>query len=571
MNWRILRSGAPGICVVLGATYTTIAMVVGGPIWPVVGLLWVTVGVYWAAHGRTAQTPAIPDEAEVLRSVIHSIPHRVFWKDRNSVFLGSNLKFAQDAGVGTPDALIGKTDYEMSWAEQAERFRRGDREAMDRGEPMLNFEEPQDRPDGSQAVLLTSKVPLRRPDGEVYGILGMYVDITERKEMEEDLRQAREAAEQASQAKSAFLANTSHEIRTPMNGVLGMLELALDEPLPEPVRERLSIAKRSANALLAIINDILDLSKIEAGQMSVYKSETHLPSLLAEIEMMFQHRAEGKGLSFGVVLPKPIPEHYHTDPVRLRQCLINLIGNALKFTDSGEVRVEASLEAEGLVISVVDTGIGIPEDQQQAIFESFQQAHGSLSVRGGTGLGLSICQQLVALLGGTLQVESTEDQGSRFTMVFPGPQKPVALSSVLKATAAAPTEVPQLSGPVLLVEDNTINQQVAGSFLSKTGLQVDIASDGQEGLERLLADPERYRLVLTDVNMPRLSGLEMTRRARAAGYDQPIIVLSASAMADEIRQSLDAGCDEHITKPIDRAHLYTLLTHYLTPKAVKSA
>jgi len=510
------------------------------------------------------------EELAVLRNIIENIPHRVFWKDQDSVYLGGNARFASDAGVDTPEALVGRTDFELVWSEQAELFRRDDRKTMDCGEPLINFEEPQDRPDGTQAVLLTSKVPLRREDGEVFGILGMYVDITERKQMEEALRRA-------SAAKSTFLANTSHEIRTPMNGVLGMLDLVLDEPLSQGIRQRLLIAQRSAKGLLDIINDILDISKIEAGKMAITDQEFDLPEMLCELQQTFSPLAAGRRVRLVADLDSSIPRTIITDPVRLRQCLINLLGNAIKFTNKGTITLRGSTVDEGdrelLVLSVQDTGIGIPPERLDRIFESFEQAHSTLSAQGGAGLGLSICRRLAGLMGGGVRVSGVVGQGSTFTLVLP-PESPCPTARVIDLRAVSPqrhrVEIPALFGDSLLAEDNEINIRVAQAMLEKTGAQVNVVKNGRDALEAVRCAPERYSLVLTDLHMPEMDGLELVKALRAEGFTVPIAILSASVMSDDVRRSLEAGCDAHLSKPIVRKDLYALLSRHLPapPSAV---
>lgn len=524
--------------------------------------------------GRTERASLVSEDVAVLRNIIENIPHRVFWKDRRSVYLGANRRFAADAGLDSPDQLVGLSDDDLVWAEQAELFQSDDRATMDNGVPLINFEEPQDRPDGSRAVLLTSKVPLRRANGEVFGILGMYIDITERKQMEEALREAVQQASQASQAKSTFLANTSHEIRTPLNGVLGMLDLVLDEPLPDEVRGRLRVAQRSAQGLLDIINDILDISKIESGKVTIRPQAVDLPEMLQELQQTFSPLAAGQNITLRARLDSPIPARIITDPVRLKQCLINLLGNAIKFTDQGTVTLRARTQAgesgeEWLLLSVQDTGLGIPPERLELIFESFEQAHGALSARSGTGLGLSICRRLVTLMGGEITVISAVDQGSTFTIRLPcaTPDSVERITALSAAARPQRVEIPSLRGRVLLAEDNEINIQVARAMIEKTGIKVDVARDGRAALEAIQKAPARYALLLTDIHMPEMNGLQLVETLRAEGFTLPIVILSASVMSDDIRRSMEAGCDAHLAKPIVRPTLYALLARHFPAAA----
>lgn len=443
------------------------------------------------------------------------------------------------------------------------------------GEPLLDIEEPQSRPDGQEAVLLTSKVPLRDPGGSVVGMLGMYVDITRRKQLERDLERAKVDAEAASHAKSVFLANTSHEVRTPLNGVIGMLDLALDEPLPDRVCGRLGSARASAITLLGIINDVLDLTTLEADQLAVEPAEMPLRPLLAELLHTMQPPADQKGRSLSVHIDGPVPARIHSAPLRLRQCLLNLLGNAVKFTDQGRValtvRVIHQDTAPEVVFEVGDTGIGISYTARATLFDSFSQAHGQRSVAaGGVGLGLSICARLVGQLGGRIEVASEEAKGSTFSVHLPvglgaeraGRLDTGPLDQGIFIPPASPTIA--LAGRVLVAEDNPVNQEVARGLLERIGLDVEVVSDGQAALERLEDTTQpTVDILLTDIQMPRLDGLSLTRALRDRGATLPIVALTASAMRSDVQAAVDAGCSDHLRKPIDRALLAKSLAHWL--------
>jgi signal transduction histidine kinase/ActR/RegA family two-component response regulator len=363
---------------------------------------------------------------------------------------------------------------------------------------------------------------------------------------EAELEKARQAAEVANQAKSMFVANISHEIRTPVNGLLGMLELSLMDDMPDGHRETLQTAKSSTLSLLGLLNDLLDFSKIDAGGMALESIPFDLPKLVNDVARLFRPQARQKGLELAVDVPQmPLVEG---DPTRIRQVLLNLVGNAVKFTERGRVSIEVSVRGSDPLevrFSVSDTGIGIPREKLPLIFEAFTQADSDTTRRyGGTGLGLAICNRLIALMGGTLEVHSDAGKGSRFTFNL----------RLVKAlgTPAAVVEEPAPKIPplrVLVVEDNTINQRVTEGLLSRDGHDVTIAANGVEAVAA--CESGGFDLVLMDVHMPEMGGLQATQVIRASekGGHVPIIGLTASASDSDRRQCLEAGMDEYVAKP----------------------
>ncbi len=396
----------------------------------------------------------------------------------------------------------------------------------------------------------------------------------------EELEKAMHTALEASQAKSEFLANMSHELRTPMNGLLGMLDLVLDSGLSYDQREQLETAQRCAYSLLGLLNDILDLSKIEAGKMLLEKIPFSLRTVLADCVQSQMAKATQKGLDLRFVAPAAGSYEILGDPLRMRQILANLLSNALKFTDRGSVRVDlnATPRPDGRIqvsFSVRDTGSGIPADKLPEIFEKFTQADGSISRKyGGTGLGLAITRRLVEMQGGQVRVESEPGKGSTFTVNMVCDAAPAAAekNDAPKGASAAQTAPAPNGARLLLVEDNLVNQKVVLAILRKKGYHIEVANDGHEALERL-DSVGSYDLILMDVQMPVLDGLEATRAIRREPKWQkiPIIAMTAHAMNGDRERCLQAGMDAYISKPVQPAHLVATIEKHLGAREEKPA
>ncbi len=428
-----------------------------------------------------------------------------------------------------------------------------------------------------------SGVPLR--------LAGSMQDVTEAHAARDALIHASEAAQAASRSKSAFLANVSHEIRTPMNGIIGMTSLLLDSALDDGQREYAETIHASANSLLAVINDILDFSKIEAGKLDIDAAEMDLPASVAEVRAILAFQATAKSLRLDVRVDPDVPRRVVGDRQRIRQCLINLISNAIKFTPAGGITVRVSLAGRrnGDVLTrfeVRDTGIGISSGTLSTLFQPFVQADSSTTRNfGGTGLGLSIVRRLVELMGGDVGVDSAPGRGSTFWFVLPleladaarpGAETPAesgwtagdeghARAALAPGTAPqGPAKfVPRYAGKVLLVEDNLVNQKVARSFLERLGCQVSVAGNGLEAVQA--CEQGRFDLVLLDLQMPLMDGYAATsslRRLEQGRRRTPIVALTASAMAGQRERCLDAGMDDLITKPLDVQRLEAVLERF---------
>jgi CheY-like chemotaxis protein/nitrogen-specific signal transduction histidine kinase len=402
-------------------------------------------------------------------------------------------------------------------------------------------------------------------------VLGVSNDISMHKNAEHTLLRAREAAEAASRAKSEFLANMSHEIRTPLNGIIGMSDLCLDTALSGEQREYLETVKISADGLLNIINDILDFSKIEAGKIDLDITDIDLRETLDSALKIVSFRALEKGLDLSCDVAPDVPRWFRADGTRLRQVVLNLVGNAIKFTEIGRVGVSAHVVSRQedlctLQVTVSDTGIGIPPDRQAAIFSPFEQADASTTRRyGGTGLGLTISRRLVEMMQGRMWLESEPNVGSRFHFT-------VSLQAVEKHGSQCATHdalettrcVARSSLDILVAEDNPVNQTLITRLLAKRGHQVTVVSDGNAAVAAF--DRGRFDLVLMDIQMPGLDGFQATaeirRRQGNAAERAPIVALTAHAMSGDRERCLAAGMDNYLTKPISPRELDEMLNIY---------
>lgn len=424
-------------------------------------------------------------------------------------------------------------------------------------------------PDGEIRWIRIKGRPYFNVDGSVRRFVGTIEDITDRKNTEHALRVAKDEAVSANSLKSAFLANMSHEIRTPLGAMLGFMDLLRDADLPHEERRRyLDISIRNGVQLNQIINDILDLSKVEAGQLKYESVPIDPRKIVSDVLSLLSVKAAEKRIVLRSDLEETIPVTIVSDPTRLRQILLNIVGNAVKFTPEGHVHVRGWSAEDGVHFEIVDTGTGIPSHQHEAVFQPFVQADSTMIRRfEGTGLGLPLSKKLAQALGGDVVLVSSEPgQGSRFRITVRDQGDAPALA------AQDPRPEPHFPGRgfeglrlsgvrVLLVEDSVDNQELIRHYLAKTGAQIEIAGNGREGVSR--ASASEHDIVLMDIQMPEMDGYEATETLRRDGYRKPIIALTAHAMVEFRRKSLQVGCTDHLSKPIDRQSLITMIEKHL--------
>jgi two-component system, sensor histidine kinase and response regulator len=525
------------------------------------------------AHGLVEQHKAITEQLEratralsaseiFLQSLVENIPVNIHRKDREGRFIFANKHFCEYKGK-RPEEILGKTNFEIDPPELAQKYREID-EQLVMTRQRFEAEEVLVGPDGQKKWMHIIKMPVLDEAGTVIATQGMFWDVTASKQAEENLRMAKEAAEAAARSKSEFLANMSHEIRTPMNGVIGMTALLLDEQLNPRQREFAETIRTSAETLLAIINDILDFSKIEAGKLTFELLEFDLVETVEGTLDMLAQRAQDKGLELAGTIASNVPTRLRGDPGRLRQILINLVGNAIKFTEQGEVVVRASKESETETHALVrfcvqDTGIGISSEVQDKLFGAFTQADSSTTRKyGGTGLGLAIAKQLVTMMQGQIGVHSSPAKGSTFWFTarlekqigaaeFPGPSR---------------YDLGELR--VLVVDDNGTNRQILRHQFTAWKMLPSSASDGQEALRMLRTAASgglAYDLALLDVQMPEMDGFTVARSIKAdpAIAGTKLIILTSLGQALTTQELADAGIEAYLVKPVKQSRLLDCL------------
>ena len=499
----------------------------------------------------------LADQLLFSKQLMDAIPIPIYHKGTDGRYLGCNRSFAEFFGVDDIDAWLGTSvhtllDPEIAafhHAKDLELFTHAGQQSYEmRAMPMRT----------GVRSLMYHKASLTRPDGSIRGLIGAIVDMTDRYRWEDGLIRARDAAEAANRAKSDFLANMSHEIRTPMNGIIGMTDLALDTKLDEEQREYLQVVRSSSEALLTVINDILDFSKIEAGKLAIEEVAFDIQRTVAETLKTMALRAHEKGLELVSDMATELPVRVIGDPGRLRQIVLNLVGNAIKFTEKGEIVVRLAADAiDGhratIRVSVCDTGVGIAPEKQAHIFDAFAQEDTSTTRKyGGTGLGLTISNRLVQLMGGRLWVESQPGRGSTFFFT---------LELGVDATEPPAAQPAGLSGrSALIVDDNAVNREVLARLLQRWGMNATAVASGEAAIAMLSSQP-LPDAVLLDMHMPGMDGFAVGEwiRAQDSMKSLPLLVLSSGAMRGDAQRCRDIGLDGYFPKPVAEEELHAAL------------
>jgi PAS domain S-box-containing protein len=529
---------------------------------------------------RKRAEEALTRSEERIRLLLESTAEAIYGIDLTGACTFANPACAKVLGYQHPDELLGRNMHQLMHHTRADGTTnepgscplcmviKGDTTGVHRDDDIFW------RADGSQFAVEYWSYPQCR-DGVVVGAVVTFFDITERKRAEEELRRASAAAEAATAAKSGFLANMSHEIRTPMNAVLGMLYFLQQTVLTDRQRNYVDKAKTASTMLLRLINDILDFSKIEAGKLELENVPFRLARVLHDLSVVAAVTIEHKPIELDVKIGEDVPGLLMGDPLRLGQVLLNLTSNAVKFTEKGRIEVAVAVAAAGpsdvtLRFSVSDTGIGLTPEQQANLFHAFTQADSSTTRKyGGTGLGLAISKHLVKLMGGCIGVTSKEGEGSTFSFELRLKWQSVEQTRTVQRAAHVPSlrsiDESFAGVRILLVEDNSINQEVAAELLERRGVQVDLANNGEEALRQVTSSCIRYDAILMDVQMPVMDGIEATRRIREieAFANLPIIAMTASAMISERELCLKAGMNDHVTKPINVEKLFSKLRYWM--------
>ena len=523
--------------------------------------------VFWDVTDRVQAREELDFERHLLNTMLVNLPDSIYFKDLESKFIRISTAMAKKFGFQSSDDVLGKTDADIFTAEHAEAALSDEMQIIETGEPLVDRIEKETWRDRNDSWCISTKMPFHDSEGRTIGTFGISRDITELVQSQKELKEARERADKANRAKSEFLANMSHEIRTPMNAITGMSELLAQTALSDEQRDYVDLVRESADSLLRLLNDILDFSRIEARKLTIESAPFNIRDLVEKTARTLAIRAGEKQLELTCRVAPDVPERLVGDSHRLRQVLINLVGNSIKFTEEGEVRIDVMLDPSApsdasqppVLFRVSDTGMGIPREKQAAVLQAFTQADTSTTRRyGGSGLGLAICRELVKLMQGNLWLESEPGKGTTFAFAIPM----TVASDVRLPPAQRLTSLVDLE--VLVVDDNSTNRRILDEILKAWQLHPTLANDGPEALRKIKTAKQTgksFRLAVLDFMMPNMDGFELAEQIRKehSADDMKLIILSSATHSDHAKRCSDVGVERYMTKPVVQSELLDTL------------
>lgn len=501
----------------------------------------------------------------MLTTILDALPTCVFWKDLEFRYAGCNKRFAENIGGRTPVEIIGRTDYDFYDAMLADSFRSTDQLVISAGYSLSDIIESIPLPNGATRWLKTNKVPLRNAEGQIIGLLGAYHDVVERKELE-NVVLAAEQAEALKQARTYFFATADKELRAPLNGILGMAEALAASDLDQTQNAEILTILDTGKILISVLNDMLDLSKMEAGRLVITPADRDLRHIIEQVYKLWLAPAREHGVRLTLTIQDNVPRWLNIDALRIRQCLSNLISNAIKYTEDGSVHIAVSAENRDetesfITVTVTDTGIGMSERTLAALFAPVHQNNPlNFSSNANAGLGLSVSRELAHSMGGDITVKSSLGMGAIFTFTFlAGMPLNIPHDSEAAINGRADiSQMPDLHGiRILIVDDNEANRHILHLFLDPTGCIIGEAKNGREGLK--LLEQERFDLILLDIHMPVMDGRHLIgriRNSKAEWRDIPVIALTTSGISIDRDRYLALGMNGFLLKPFTQNQLY---------------
>ncbi|WP_412757027.1 PAS domain-containing protein [Legionella bozemanae] len=553
----------------------------------VVGILGISLNITHRKKQEADLRSSQEKTQSTLENILANMPGHVYWKDKNGVYLGCNNRQARSVGFQFGHELIGKTDFDLPWGEhQAELFRQNDLYIMQTGETEIIEEKA--LVEGKNAIFLSHKSPMRNKKGEITGVLGISINITDRKKMEAELKIAKEKAEAASLAKTEFLENMRHDIRTPLTGIVGFADLIKSEAKSAQIKEYADNLVASSHALLDFMDEVLEAIHVSSGEVPKVRKKFVLQRIVQHVIDLNKAKASAKHLRLSLDFDPNIPKYLIGDPVRIHRILLELIANSLNFTDAGFVTLTAKLakqENREIIIQLIveDSGMGIPKDKQQEIFLQFKRLTPSYKgIYKGAGLGLAVIKQFIDELDGEIYVESTVAKGTLFTCIIPlktalledetgidndfvEPNIPSFTGNTAITQQAPDSSAKLFKHRILLVEDNTIAQTIAKEMLNQCNCHIDVAADGQSALQ--FWKKNKYDLIFMDIGLPDMDGYQVTHHIRvqeiAKNHHTPIIALTAHVGEENKQRCIESGINAVLSKPLTQKNCCDILNSFI--------